>query len=218
MKNIIFIAPPAAGKGTVSDYLVSNYNYEHISTGDLLREEIKSGSDLGKEIDEIISNGGLVSDEFMIKLMEEKLTKLDKDKPFILDGFPRTILQAEKLDEMLITNKVINNLVIYLDISLDEALKRVMGRVICPKCKRSYKLTNDKLKPIKDNICDNCGIELEKRKDDNEETFKIRFESYLKNTKPILDYYKDKNILKWVDATLEMDNMFHIIVGEAKND
>ena len=218
MKNIIFIAPPAAGKGTVSDYLVSNYNYEHISTGDLLREEIKSGSDLGKEIDEIISNGGLVSDEFMIKLMEEKLTKLDKDKPFILDGFPRTILQAEKLDEMLITNKVINNLVIYLDISLDEALKRVMGRVICPKCKRSYNLTNDKLKPIKDNICDNCGIELEKRKDDNEETFKIRFESYLKNTKPILDYYKDKNILKWVDATLEMDNMFHIIVGEAKND
>ena len=218
MKNIIFIAPPAAGKGTVSDFLVSNYNYEHISTGDLLREEIKSGSSLGKEIDNIISKGGLVSDEFMIKLMEEKLAKLDKNKAFILDGFPRTIKQAEKLDEMLITNKVTNNIVIYLDISLDDALERVMGRVICPKCKKSYNLTNEKLKPIKDNICDNCGVELEKRSDDTEETFKVRFDSYLENTRPILDYYKDKGILKWVDATMNIDNMFQIIVNEAKND
>ncbi len=218
MKNIIFIAPPAAGKGTVSEYLVKTFNYEHISTGEILREEIKSGSSLGKEINDIISSGGLVSDAFMIKLMEEKLTKLDKDKPFILDGFPRTITQAEELDKMFITNNITNNIVIYLDITLDKALERVLGRVICPKCKKSYNLSNEKFKPIKDNLCDNCNVYLEKRVDDTEETFKVRFESFINSTKPILDYYKDKEILKSVDATMNLDDMFKIIVNEAKND
>jgi len=195
MRNIIFIAPPAAGKGTVSDYLVKNYNYIHLSTGDLLREEIKSGSTLGQEIDKIISGGNLVSDELIIKLVEDKLNTLDKNKPFILDGFPRTLVQTEKLEEMLITLGVTNNLVVYLDINLEDATKRVIGRIVCPKCKRSYNLYDEKVKPLKDNTCDDCIIELEKRSDDNEETFKVRFNSYLENTSPIINYYKDKGLL-----------------------
>ncbi|MBE6154357.1 MAG: nucleoside monophosphate kinase [Firmicutes bacterium] len=218
MRNIIFIAPPAAGKGTVSDYLVKNYNYIHLSTGDLLREEIKSGSTLGQEIDKIISGGNLVSDELIIKLVEDKLNTLDKNKPFILDGFPRTLVQTEKLEEMLITLGVTNNLVVYLDINLEDATKRVIGRIVCPKCKRSYNLYDEKVKPLKDNTCDDCIIELEKRSDDNEETFKVRFNSYLENTSPIINYYKDKGLLLSVDAMSGLDNMLEVIVKEAKND
>ena len=218
MRNIIFIAPPAAGKGTISDLLVKNYNYEHLSTGDLLREEIKSGSVLGQEIDKIISGGNLVSDELIIKLVEDKLNTLDKNKPFILDGFPRTLVQTEKFEEMLITLGVTNNLVVYLDINLEDATKRVIGRIVCPKCKRSYNLFDEKVKPLKDNTCDDCNIELEKRSDDNEETFKVRFNSYLENTSPIINYYKDKGLLLSVDAMSGLDNMLEVIVKEAKND
>ena len=216
MRNIIFIAPPAAGKGTISDLLVKSYNYEHISTGDLLREEIKKGSDLGKKLDEIIKQGKLVNDEFMINLMENKLNSLDTNKSFILDGFPRTLEQAKKLDEMLVSNKVTNNLVVYLNISLEEALKRVMGRVICPNCKRSYNLNNEELKPKVDNICDDCKVGLEHRSDDNEETFKTRFQNYLENTSPILDYYKDKRILISIDAMDTLDNIIAEIKIEAE--
>ena len=218
MRNIIFIAPPAAGKGTVSDYLVKNYNYIHISTGDLLRDEIKSGSEFGKEIDKIISTGNLVSDEIIVRLMEEKINSLDINKPFILDGFPRTLVQARKLDELLITLGVTNNIAIYLEIDIEEATKRVLGRIVCPKCKRSYNLFNEGLKPKLENTCDDCGIELEKRSDDNEETFKIRFNSYLENTSPILDYYKEKHLLVSIDATSGLSNMLKEIIKEAKND
>ncbi len=215
MKNIIFIAPPAAGKGTVSDFLVRNCNYEHISTGDLLREEIRRGSPLGEELDKIIKEGNLVSDEFMIKLMDEKIKALPKDKPFILDGFPRTIKQAESLDKMLVSNNVTNNMVVFLDIALEDALARVLGRIICPKCGRSYNINHEEVKPKVDNICDDCGIELEKRDDDTEESFKIRFDSYLTNTKPIIEYYEKKNMLKRVDATIPLSDIFQIIKNEA---
>ena len=218
MRNIIFIAPPAAGKGTVSDYLVKNYNYIHLSTGDLLRDEIKSGSALGKKIDSIISKGNLVSDDLIVKLVEEKLNDLDMNKPFILDGFPRTLTQARKLDEMLITLGVTNNIVIYLDIDIKNATKRVLGRIVCPKCKKSYNLNNEALKPIKENICDECKIELEKRNDDNEETFKVRFNSYLQNTRPILNHYNEKQLLVKIDALLDLNVCLEKIIKEAKND
>ncbi len=217
MKNIIFIAPPAAGKGTVSDYLVKNYNYEHLSTGDLLREVIKSGSDFGREIDKIISSGNLVSDEIIIKLVQDKLESL-ASKPFILDGFPRTLNQAKSLDDMLVTLGVTNNIAVYLDIDLDEALKRVLGRITCPKCKRSYNKNIDKLMPVNGNICDDCKVELESRSDDNEETFKVRFNTYLENTSPIIDYYKEKGILKSFDVRREPNEICEDISKEANND
>ena len=215
MKNIIFIAPPAAGKGTISDYLVKNYHFLHISTGDLLREEIASGSKFGREIDEIIKRGSLVKDDIVIKLVENKLELKEPGKLFILDGFPRTESQAYSLDQMLEKKGIDQLLVIYLDAPLNVLLKRVMGRVICPKCKRSYNLNNEKLKPICDGICDDCGISLVKRDDDNEEIIKVRYESFVKDTKPILDFYQKKGILKEIDATIPLEDIYEIIKEEA---
>ncbi len=214
MKNIIFIAPPAAGKGTISDYLKKKYNYSHLSTGDLLREEIKKGTSLGKELDALIQSGKLVSDELIIRLVEEELNKIN-DKPFILDGFPRTLEQAYQLDKILDKLNVSNNVVIYLDTPLDVATKRVLGRVICPVCKRSYNIYNEALKPLNNNLCDDCQVELEHRSDDNEETFKVRFQTFVDSTKPILDYYQDKNLLVNVDATLDIDDIYKSVTNVA---
>lgn len=218
MKNIIFIAPPAAGKGTVSDYLVKNYNYEHLSTGDLLREVINSGSEFGKEIESIISQGKLVSDEVIIKLVSDKLNTMPEDKPFILDGFPRTLSQAQSLDEMLATHNITNIMAAFLDIDLDTAMARVLGRIICPKCQKSYNLHFEEIKPKKDNICDDCGVELVNRSDDNEETFKVRFSTYLENTSPIIDYYEKKGVLKTFDVRRDVASVCKDISLEAEND
>lgn len=217
MKNVIFIAPPAAGKGTCSEYLIKNLGYEHLSTGDLLREEIASGSDLGKKIDSIISKGNLVDDEFMIKLVQGKLESLDSNQHFILEGFPRTIVQAEKLDNMFQDLNITNVVVIFLDVDFDLALKRTLGRINCPKCKRSYNLYFEEKKPMKDNICDDCNIELIKRNDDNEESFKVRFDSYMKDANLIIEHYKNLGILKSVKAT-DLDKMLKEVAEVVKND
>ena len=217
MQNIVFIAPPAAGKGTCSDYLIKNFNYEHLSTGDLLREEIASGSELGKQIDSIISKGILLDDEFMIKLVQEKLSKLDADRPFILEGFPRTIVQAEKLDEMFKKLNISNVIVIYLKLDFDLALKRTLGRINCPKCKKSYNTYFEEKKPINGNLCDDCNIELVKRNDDNEESFKVRFDSYMKDANLIIDHYDKKHILRTINAG-KLEDVLRDVVKEAKND
>lgn len=216
MKNIIFIAPPAAGKGTISEYLVKNYHYEHIATGDLLRDEQASGTSLGNMIAAIIRSGSLVTDDIVIRLVEEKLESKESGKPFILDGFPRTEAQAYSLDKMLKRKNIENNLVIYLDAPLDVILKRVAGRVICPKCKRSYNLDNKELKPVHENICDDCGVALVRREDDNEKTIKVRYESFMKDTKPILDFYRDKGILLEIDATIPLDIIYEILIEKAE--
>lgn len=212
MKNIIFIAPPSAGKGTISDFFVKHYGYKHLSTGDLLRSEVALGSDLGREIDALISKGDLVSDELIIRLVSHKLEEL-KDRPFILDGFPRTLLQAEELEAMLKNINVTNNVVIYLDVPLEVAINRTLGRVVCPKCKRSYNIHNPKLSPQKNNICDDCKVELERRSDDTEETFKKRYETFLTSTSPIIHYYQDKGVLVKIDATDELEQIYEDIAS-----
>lgn len=198
MKSVIFIAPPAAGKGTQSSFLKS-LGYEHLSTGDMLRSEIASGSELGKNINELISNGLLVSDEIVINLIENRLNSMN-GKPFILDGFPRTITQVESLDNMLNKLNIDNYIAIYLDLDMDVALKRALGRLTC-SCGMSYNLYFDELKPKNEGICDKCNSELVKRNDDNEESFKQRFATYLENTTPIINFYEQKNKLVKVDAS-----------------
>ena len=198
MKNIIFLAPPAAGKGTCSDILKNTYDCEHISTGAILRSEIASQSSLGKEIKEIIDAGKLVSDDYMIKLIEETLSKLDK--PFILDGFPRTINQAQNLSILFDKLNISNYIVIYLNIDKELALKRTLGRVTCEKCGRSYNIFFDGFKPKEDGICDDCKTALTVRGDDNEESFKVRFDTYVQNTLPIIEYYKNLNKLVEIDV------------------
>ena len=200
MKSVIFIAPPAAGKGTQSKRL-QDLGYNHIATGDMLREEIKSGSLLGKEIDKLISSGSLVSDEIVFNLIKNKI---NSDKPFILDGFPRTMEQAKLLDKLFQELNINNYEVIYLDISLEEAMKRALGRLTC-SCGETYNIYIDGFKPKNENICDKCGKVLVKRSDDNEESFKVRFETFLRSTKPIKEYYEKKNKLHCIDTTLDYD-------------
>ncbi len=199
MKNVIFIAPPAAGKGTQSIKL-KEMGYIHIATGDMLREEVKSQSELGKEIDAIMQKGGLVNDEIVFELIKKKLINLHS--PFILDGFPRSLKQANLLDELFKELEINNYEVIYLDITLEEALKRALGRLTC-SCGASYNIYFKELMPKVDGICDKCGNVLVQRKDDNENSFKIRFENFLDSTLPVREYYQHKNKLHVIDATLD---------------
>lgn len=199
MKNVIFIAPPAAGKGTQSNML-KELGYIHISAGDMLREEIAKESSLGLKIKDIISSGALVSDEIVFELIENKLKSIDK--PFILDGFPRTLNQVKLLDKLFKDLNIDNYCVIYLTIELEEALKRALGRLTC-KCGASYNTEFINLMPKVDGICDKCGQELVKRNDDNEESFKVRFETFIKNNEPIKEFYESKNKLYTVDTSLE---------------
>lgn len=204
MKNIIFIAPPAAGKGTQSELLISKYGYEHISTGDLLRNEIKSGSDLGKELDSMMKSGSLISDEIVNGLLINALSNITK--PFILDGYPRTISQALKLDEILASLNKSVDVVVYLDVEEELAMKRATGRLSCKSCNRIYHKYFSK--PRVEGICDDCGSSLISRADDTPDTFKIRYDTYMSNTKPLLDFYSNKNILVKVDANKEADETF----------
>ena len=206
MKNIIFIAPPAAGKGTFSTLLEDKYQYVHISTGDLLRDAMKKEDELGQKITVLMNSGKLVSDDIVLELLQNFFTSIE-DKNFILDGFPRNLNQAKVLDELLLTLPENDYVVIYLDINYEIALKRTLGRITCPNCKRSYNSYFEELKPKVEGICDHCKSELVKRNDDTEETFKIRFDTYLEETKPSLDYYKEKDKLVVIDATLGVENI-----------
>ena len=213
MKNIIFIAPPAAGKGTQSNLLKDKYDYVHISTGDMLREIVSSDSELGKVVKNIIDKGNLVSDDLIFELLKNKLSNIE-GKPFILDGFPRTLNQALFLDNNL---KIENYIVIYLELSKADAVKRINGRLTC-SCGKSYNLNDNNLKPKVTDICDVCGKKLVKRDDDNLEAFKIRFDVFLKNIKPLIDYYKDKNKLKVVNVNRDVNDIFREILKVVADD
>ena len=200
MKNIIFLAPPNGGKGTLSEMLVEKYGYGHISTGDLLRDEVNAGTELGKEADELMKAGKFVPDELIIKLIEKRIVKPDCDNGYILDGFPRTRVQAEKYDELLEKLGKDLGIVIYIDITKEMALQRSITRITCPKCKRIYNKVSKEMRPKVEWICDDCGEELVQRADDNEETFVKRFDEYIEKTMPLYDYYKEKGVLKTIHA------------------
>ena len=189
MKNVIFIAPPAAGKGTQSELLVSEFNYNHISTGDLLREKQNDGTELGEMIKEMLKSGALVEDSLVTELLKEKLSRING--PFILDGYPRNIKQANILEILLKLLDLNIDAVIYLNVDCDLAMKRALGRLSCPKCNKIYHKYNESTKPKIDGLCDECKVELISRSDDNEESFKIRFATYIENTEPLLDFYRN---------------------------
>ena len=196
MKNIIFIAPPAAGKGTQSKLVSVEYNIPHLSTGDLLRDEVNSGSHLGKFLKEEMDKGNLISDDIIVNLLRTRICKVDCNNGYILDGYPRNVEQA------IIYENLVNELgkevgiVIFMDIDKEVALKRTMSRMICGTCGTSYNTTDESLKPTIEGICDKCGHVLKVRSDDNEETFNNRFNTYINATKPLIEYYQNKGILK----------------------
>lgn len=202
MKNIIFIAPPASGKGTLSDMLKDKYNYAHISTGDLLREAKDNNSSLGGKISEIMNSGALVPDDIVLELLRNRMMELKNDDLFILDGYPRNINQIQPLIDIFKELNVNNYVVIYLDVDFDKAMKRTLGRLTCPKCHKGYNEFFEDLKPKVNNICDSCGTSLIKRSDDNEATFKIRYDTYINETKQVVDYFKDIHKLEVIDASL----------------
>ena len=209
MKNIIFIAPPAAGKGTASALVCEKYNIPHISTGDLLRDEIANQTKLGVEIKDAMARGEFVSDEVITKLLKKRLSLKDAKKGYILDGYPRNIKQAEIYDDLLKELSYDMGVVIFLDIDKDTAMKRALSRVVCSKCGLSYNLDNKELSPIKEGICDACGGELKTRGDDNKETFITRFDTYMKETYPLIEYYEKKNNLVKIEVSnLTADEVF----------
>lgn len=198
MKNIILIAAPAAGKGTLSDLLVKKYDYLHISTGDLLREVSKENTELGQKIAKMLKNGELVTDEIVFELLENKLRQVDK--PYILDGFPRTLNQAYKYDELIQKLNKDLGIVVVLNCDYEILKKRIVGRYLCKDCGSIYNTLTGVNTPKQEGICDNCGGDLYKRSDDNEESFKTRYETYLEKTKPLIDFYEKKGNLYYIDS------------------
>lgn len=211
MKNIMFIAAPAAGKGTQAELLVNKYHISHISTGDILRNIAKEDSEIGNYVYEMMSNGELVKDEIIYKIVEDYLIKTDCQNGFIIDGFPRNYQQALQFDEILNRLGLNLNYVFVLDISKKTLEKRVTGRRICEDCKAVYNINEESKMPLKESICDRCGGKLLQRKDDNLEAFQIRYNNYLEKTASILDYYENKGVLYHVDGNRDVMDIFEEI-------
>lgn len=205
MKSIIFIAPPAAGKGTQSSRLSKEFNLEHISTGDLLREEVKKGN---TELKQMMESGSLVNDDIILTILKNKLETVND---YILDGFPRNLNQAIALDEMLKQNNTKIDAVIYLNLDKETAKKRIVGRVSCPKCGNVYNTMIDGMNSKVNMICDDCKSSLVKRSDDNEETFNVRFDTYMNETAPLIEYYQNKGNLYQIDSSKNPEEVYQEI-------
>ncbi len=205
--NIILLAPPAAGKGTQAELLTEEYKLNHISTGDLLREASQEQNEFGNKLKTIMESGNLVSDEIVLEVLNRYLDKTDNFN-LLLDGFPRNIYQAEKLDELLKSKGSKIDYVFLLNVDKDTLLYRITGRRLCKSCGAIYNVNIDPLKPKIDSICDKCGNSLIARKDDNKETFEIRYQEYEKQTKPLIDYYLHQNNLYEIDSSISKEDTF----------
>lgn len=208
--NIILLAPPAAGKGTQAEILTKEYNLNHISTGDLLRNASNEKTEFGNKLKTIMESGNLVSDEIVLEVLNRYLDKTNNFN-LLLDGFPRNIYQAEKLDELLKLkgNKI--DYVFLLNVDKNTLLYRITGRRLCTSCGAIYNVGIDPLKPKVDSICDKCGDSLIARKDDNKETFEIRYHEYENQTKPLISYYQNKHNLYEIDSSISKEDTFNQI-------
>jgi len=208
--NLIMLGAPGAGKGTQAKLLIEKYSIPQISTGDMLRAAVAAGTDLGKKAKEYMEKGQLVPDEVVIGLIEERLKESDCDKGFILDGFPRTVAQAEALEKVLEKlGKKIDH-VISIEVPEEELLKRLTGRRTCKKCGAMYHVVFNP--PKQEGVCDKCGGELYQRADDNEETVKSRLNVYNSQTKPLIDFYAQRGLLRNINGTGDIQGIFAEIV------
>jgi len=200
MKMIIFGAP-GSGKGTQAKDLAQHYSIKKISLGDILREEVKKGSSLGNVVKDYMQRGVLVPDEVVEEVIEENIG----NENFILDGYPRNINQAVYLDDMLSKKGTALNIAVYLDVDEQTVIRRLEMRRVCPRCGANYHLIN--MLPRKDGICDSCGAELVQRKDDKPEVINERLNVFFNESKPLLDFYSEKNILMKIDARSDKDTV-----------
>ncbi|MBX6422019.1 adenylate kinase [Thermosulfurimonas sp. F29] len=208
--NIVFLGPPGAGKGTQAKRITERYGIPQISTGDMFREHLSKGTELGKKAKEYMDKGQLVPDEIVLGMVEERLKQPDCEKGFILDGFPRTVPQAEALDEMLAKWGKKIDYAIAIEVPDEELVKRLTGRRTCKNCGMMYHVI---FKPPKvEGKCDACGGELYQRADDNEETVRNRLKVYHESTAPLIDYYEKKGVLHRVDGMGSIDEIFERIV------
>ena len=215
--NIILMGPPGAGKGTQSERILEYVKIPHISTGDMFREAIKNQTDLGKLAQSYINAGNLVPDEVTIALVKERLSRDDCKDGYLLDGFPRTIPQAEALQVMAKEISRPVELVINITADKEELVKRISGRRVCPKCGNSYHVSF-KL-PKVDGICDACGSELVQRKDDTIESLNVRLDAYENQTKPLIDFYSNLGFCKEVNGLQDINDVFkdiQMILDEVK--
>jgi len=206
---------PGAGKGTQADKIVQKYNIPHISTGDMFRAAIKGETELGLQAKSFMDKGELVPDEVTIGIVRERLSKDDCEKGFLLDGFPRTVAQAEALESILAgLNKKID-FVINIDVDKDILMERLTGRRICKDCGATYHLVFNP--PANAGVCDRCGGELYQRADDNESTVQNRLDVNIKQTKPLLDFYETKGYLRNINGQQEISKVFsdldHLLEG-----
>ena len=197
--NLILLGPPGAGKGTQAQALEQSRNLVQLSTGDMLRATIASGSDLGKQIKSIVDAGALVPDDIMIRMIAGRIEQPDCRNGFILDGFPRTTAQAEALDRMLAEKSMKLDHVIEMAVDAEVLVRRIAGRYSCAKCGTGYH--DEYQRPRKEGVCDRCGsTEFKRRSDDQPETVRARLDAYEKQTAPLLPYYRRKGLLRQVDA------------------
>jgi adenylate kinase len=208
--KIIMLGAPGAGKGTQAKMIADKYNIPHISTGDIFRANIKNGTELGKKAKTYMDKGLLVPDELVVDLVVDRIQQDDCKNGFILDGFPRTIPQAESLDAALAKINEKMDYALNIEIPDENIIKRMSGRRACVSCGATYHVVN--IPPRTEGICDRCGGELILRDDDKPETVKKRLDVYHEQTEPLIKYYTDKGIIKELDGTMEMDDVFSDII------
>lgn len=204
--RLVLLGAPGAGKGTQAKKLIEKYDIPQISTGDLLRAAVAAGTPLGKEAKSYMDKGELVPDSVVLGMVEERLKQDDCKKGYILDGFPRNVAQAEALDKMLNGLGMSLDAALSVDVPFDDLMKRLTGRRTCKSCGQMYNIYFTP--PKKEGVCDKCGGELFQRNDDKEETIKKRLEVYNSQTAPLIEYYGKKGILKSVNGTGSIDDIF----------
>ena len=214
--NIFIMGAPGSGKGTFSSKIKEEYNLNHISTGDIFRANISQGTELGLQAKAYAEQGKLVPDEITNKMVKDYLATLsDKKNGYLLDGYPRTLDQAKAFEEMTDGTDLAVDVILAMDVPTDVLTRRITGRRTCKDCGEIYNIYS---KPTKvEGVCDRCGGELTQRKDDNEESSKVRLDEYSNNTEPVIDYYEKKNMVSHINADASMDEIWSSVKEALKN-